>query len=220
MAEKRPRTRTTYHHGDLRAALVSAGIALARDGGPQAVVLREVARAVGVAPNSAYGHFATLTALKKAVAREARGDMAEAMSAHLDAVAADAPDDPREAARTYLREVGRAYVRFALTEPGLFRTAMGGDPTGIRVPGAPAEVPDADDDGRPKPRMLLMRALSRLVAVGCLRPADTDRAVMASWATVHGLSVMLLDLLPQLTPEQRDGAVDDALDVLLAGLTG
>jgi AcrR family transcriptional regulator len=59
-----PRTRATYHHVDLRAALITAGIGLAREGGPQAVVLREVARIVGVAPNSAYGHFRTLTALK------------------------------------------------------------------------------------------------------------------------------------------------------------
>ncbi|MFD0746750.1 hypothetical protein ACFQ1L_36500 [Phytohabitans flavus] len=91
MVEKRPRTRATYHHGDLRSALIAAGVTLARDGGPQAVVLRAVARVVGVAPNSAYGHFSTLTALKKAVAQRARGDMAEAMSAHLDAVAPAEP---------------------------------------------------------------------------------------------------------------------------------
>ncbi|GAA0964601.1 TetR/AcrR family transcriptional regulator [Acrocarpospora macrocephala] len=219
MAEKRPRTRATYHHGDLRAALVAAGITLARDGGPQALVLREIARIVGVAPNSAYAHFTTLTVLKKAVAQRARGDMAAAMSAHLDAVASAEPDDPQEAARTYLREVGRAYVHYALTEPGLFRTAMGGDPTGIRVPGAPDDAPEADDDDRPKPRFFLMHALARLVDVGSLRPEDTDRAVMASWATVHGLSIMLLDLLPQLTTDQKNAVVDDALDILTAGLT-
>ncbi|WP_432837778.1 TetR/AcrR family transcriptional regulator [Dactylosporangium sp. CA-092794] len=219
MAEKRSRTRATYHHGDLRAALVAAGVTLARDGGPQAVVLREVARVVGVAPNSAYGHFTTLTALKRAVAQRARGDMAEAMSAHLDAVAPATPEDPQEGARTYLREVGRAYVRYALTEPGLFRTAMGGDPVGIRVPGVPDDTPELDGDDRPKPSALLLRALDRMVEAGCLRPEDTGRAVMASWATVHGLSIMLLDLLPQLTAEQQDAAIGDALDVLVAGLT-
>ncbi|WP_305785734.1 TetR/AcrR family transcriptional regulator [Symbioplanes lichenis] len=211
MAEKRPRTRATYHHGDLRAALIAAGLTLARDGGPQAIVLREVARAVGVAPNSAYGHFATLDALRKAVARRALGDMAEAMRAHLDTVA---PGD----ARAYLREVGRAYVHYAVAEPGLFRTAMGGDPAGIYVPGQPAE-PETDDQGRPKPDVLLLEALDRLVDAGVLRPADRARAVMASWATVHGLAVMFLDLLPQLTAEQREAAVDDALGVLAAGLT-
>ena len=36
--------RDRYHHGDLRQAMVAAGLALAREGGPQAVVLREVSR--------------------------------------------------------------------------------------------------------------------------------------------------------------------------------
>ena len=218
MAEKRTRTRATYHHGDLRAALITAGITLARDGGPEAVVLREVARIVGVAPNSAYGHFATLTALKKAVAARARGDMGVAMGRHLDAVAAAEPDEPQEAAKTHLREVGRAYVRFALTEPGLFRTGMGGDPSGLRLPGTPGAAPPVDDD-RPKPKFHLLRALDRLVDAGCLRPADTARSVTACWATVHGLSIMLLDLLPQLTAEEREATIDAGLDVLVTGLT-
>ena len=143
MGEKRARTRDTYHHGDLRAALLTAGIGLAREGGPDAVVLREVTRVVGVAPNSAYGHFPTLTALKKAVAQRARADMAEAMSAHLGAVSGPGEDDEPAAgrgartggaagagrrgrgarmgegdvlaaAKARLCEVGRAYVRFAL----------------------------------------------------------------------------------------------------------
>ncbi|WP_306208782.1 TetR/AcrR family transcriptional regulator [Actinoplanes sp. RD1] len=218
MAERRPRTRATYHHGDLRAALIAAGLALARQGGPQAIVLREVTRAVGVAPNSAYGHFATLDALRRAVAQRALGDMAEAMRAHLDAVTPAMPGDARAAATAYLREVGRAYVHYAVAEPGLFRTAMGGDPSGVSVPGEPA-APETDDQGRPKPDALLLGALDRLVDAGVLRAADRGRAVMASWATVHGLSAMFLDLLPQLTVAQREAAVDDALGILAAGLT-
>jgi AcrR family transcriptional regulator len=214
------RNRATYHHGDLRAALLGAGIELARAGGPQALVLREVTRAVGVAPNSAYAHFKTLTDLKRAVAQRARGDMAEAMAADLDAAAPGEPDDPAEAAKAYLREVGRAYVRFALAEPGLFRTAMGGDPVGLRVPGASDEdMTYPDDDGRPKPKLFLERALERLIDAGCMPAGDTERAVMAGWATVHGLSTMLLDLLPQLPAKRKQAAVDGALDVLVAGLT-
>ncbi|MGZ5818642.1 MAG: TetR family transcriptional regulator, partial [Burkholderiaceae bacterium] len=39
-----PPERSTYRHGDLRRVLLEAGIALARDGGPDAVVLREATR--------------------------------------------------------------------------------------------------------------------------------------------------------------------------------
>jgi AcrR family transcriptional regulator len=209
MAERR---RSTYHHGDLRAALIKAGVALARGGGPQAVVLREVARAVGVAPNSAYGHFSTLAALRQAVAVQAQSEMGAAMATHLDAVAADAPGDPREAARTYLREVGRAYVHFALYEPGLFRTAMGGLPNGTNVP-------KRGPDDRDEPDSFLLRALARLIETGCLRPEDHAKAVMACWSTAHGLSIMFLDLLPPMTPEEREAAIDDAHGVLIAGLS-
>ncbi|MFZ1500903.1 MAG: helix-turn-helix domain-containing protein, partial [Giesbergeria sp.] len=61
MSEKKrnPAPRSTYRHGDLRRALLEAGIALARDGGPTAVVLREATRRAGVAPNAAYRHFAS-----------------------------------------------------------------------------------------------------------------------------------------------------------------
>lgn len=55
--------RSTYRHGDLRRALLDAGIELARSGGPDAVVLREATRRAGVAPNAAYRHFASREAL-------------------------------------------------------------------------------------------------------------------------------------------------------------
>jgi AcrR family transcriptional regulator len=211
------RKRATYHHGDLRAALVGAGVELARTGGPQAVVLREVARGVGVAPNSAYGHFTTLAELKRAVSREARHEMGTAMLVHLAGV--EDPEDPEEAAKAHLREVGRAYVRFALAEPGLFATAMGGDPVGLKTPGSGEGVTDPADEGRPKPDALLMAALARLTEVGCLTPEKTRAAVAASWATVHGLATLLLTLQPQLSEEERTAAIDSALHVLVVGLT-
>ncbi|MCE1190745.1 MAG: TetR/AcrR family transcriptional regulator, partial [Acidovorax sp.] len=55
-AQPRRAPRSTYRHGDLRRALLDAGIELARQGGPDAVVLREATRRAGVAPNAAYRH--------------------------------------------------------------------------------------------------------------------------------------------------------------------
>ncbi|MEV7028092.1 helix-turn-helix domain-containing protein, partial [Kitasatospora sp. NPDC093558] len=53
-----PPLRRGYHHGGLREALIEAGVALARTGGPDAVVLRAASRAAGVSHNAAYRHFA------------------------------------------------------------------------------------------------------------------------------------------------------------------
>ncbi|WP_457033216.1 TetR/AcrR family transcriptional regulator [Kitasatospora sp. P5_F3] len=217
MTQPTRRARPTYHHGDLRAALIRAGIELARTGGPEAVVLREVARLVEVAPNSAYGHFKTLAGLKAAVAKQALRELGAAMAAHVAAV--PEPPDPRAAAELHLSEVGRAYVQFALDEPGLFRTAMDGNPSGVGTPGSPGYEPDPDTEGQPQPDAILLAALNRLTEAGCLPPEETGAAVMASWATVHGLATILVNLQPDLPAAEQRAAIDNGLRVLLLGVT-
>ncbi|RZJ16909.1 MAG: TetR/AcrR family transcriptional regulator, partial [Haliea sp.] len=64
---EKTQVRSTYRHGDLRRALLEAGIELARANGPDAVVLREATRRAGVAPNAAYRHFESRQALLQAV---------------------------------------------------------------------------------------------------------------------------------------------------------
>jgi AcrR family transcriptional regulator len=79
----RPPVRTTFRHGDLRRALLQAGIELARDGGPQAVVLREATRRAGVAPNAAYRHFSSHRDLLQAVRAAALSSLALAIEAEI-----------------------------------------------------------------------------------------------------------------------------------------
>ena len=78
-----PPPRSTYRHGDLRRALLDAGIDLARAGGPEAVVLREATRRAGVVPNAAYRHFGSRQALLQAVRAAALAALAAAMEAEL-----------------------------------------------------------------------------------------------------------------------------------------
>src|SRR6478736_6271056 len=115
--------RETYRHGDLRRALLEAGIALARSGGPEAVVLREATRRAGVVPNAAYRHFVNRHALLQAVRAAALAALALAMEKELTRQRRGKQRE--DAARASLRAIGAAYLRFARTEPGLFRTAFG-----------------------------------------------------------------------------------------------
>src|ERR1700749_1445857 len=64
-----------------RDGLVAAGLELARAGGPDAVVLREATRMVGVVPNAAYRHFADRDELLAAVCAAAMGELADRMAA-------------------------------------------------------------------------------------------------------------------------------------------
>src|SRR5690606_25627472 len=93
-----------------------------REGGPQAVVLREATRRAGVAPNAAYRHFTNHQALFEAVRAAALGALARTMEEEMRA--AETVQDPAERARAMLAAVGRAYLGFAQTETGWFRTAF------------------------------------------------------------------------------------------------
>ena len=118
-----PPPRGTYRHGDLRHALLEAGIELARSGGPAAVTLREATRRAGVVPNAAYRHFANQQDLLRGVCSAALSALAVSMEMELSMIAADL--SPAAFAKASLRAIGTGYLRFARTEPGLFRTAFG-----------------------------------------------------------------------------------------------
>jgi AcrR family transcriptional regulator len=181
-----PPRRSTYRHGDLHHALLEAGTELARAGGPDAVVLREATRRVGVAPNAAYRHFADRQALLEAVRSAAQSELAVAIEAEL----AKLPDqdDPASAARARLRAVSTGYLRFAQAEPGLFRTAFS-----VPVDRRDAASPARGGNGGMRPFQLLATALDGLVDAGVLARERRPGAELLAWSAVHGLAVLLID---------------------------
>ena len=202
-----PATTKPYHHGNLRAALVDAGAELARASGPDGVVLREVARRTGVSHNAAYRHFADRDELLAEIASLAAAQLEQAMQRRLDGVR---ETDPARRARARLRETGRAYVEFALSEPGLFTVAF-----------CPIETDDPSSMADAAPYLLLGQVLDELVEAGALSPAGREGADVACWAAVHGLSVLLLDgPLRGLPPADREAVLEKLLVTIEQGLTG
>jgi AcrR family transcriptional regulator len=174
----------------VRASLVDAGLELARSGGPDAVVLREVTRMVGVVPNTAYRHFADRDALLAAVRDAALGELAKRMADGMSRVRAG-PHTPT-GARLRLGAVGRAYLEFARTEPGLFDTAF-----------TATEHPPAAADGEPRPFEHLQAALDDLVVAGLLDPGRRPDVEYPTWATVHGLAVLFRGPLRSLSEGEK-----------------
>ena len=202
-----PATTKPYHHGNLRAALVDAGAELARASGPDGVVLREVARRTGVSHNAAYRHFADRDELLAEIASLAAAQLEQAMQRRLDGVR---ETDPAQRARARLRETGRAYVEFALSEPGLFTVAF-----------CPIETDDPSPWSDAGPYLLLGQVLDELVEAGAVSPAGREGADVACWAAVHGLSVLLLDgPLRGLPPADREAVLEKLLVTIEQGLTG
>jgi AcrR family transcriptional regulator len=177
----------------VRDGLVAAGLELARTGGPDAVVLREATRMVGVVPNAAYRHFADRDELLAAVCSAAMRELAGRMAAGVARVPG-AYGDP-VAARRRLGAVGTAYLEFAREEPGLFATAFAvpqqhayGAASG---PEADAGFGAASRAGAERtPLDHLRAALDELADAGVLSRRRREGLEYPIWSTVHGLAVL------------------------------
>lgn len=199
--------RSRYHHGDLRTALVAAGVAAARTGGEAAVGLNRLAATVGVSPAAAYRHFPTgLDELLVAVGDVARHELGARIEERVGAVPTGT--DTRETAMARFRASGHAYVDYVLAEPGLFQVACRHDQ---------GRDPAAD------PFALLRSRITDLAAAGALRQgsdADVEDAALAAWASVHGLAVLLTEgPLRRLPRVRRQALVERTLDMVDDGLT-
>lgn len=191
--------RTTYHHGDLRRALLDAGTDLAREGGPDKVVLREATRRVGVSANAAYRHFADRDALLGEVVSRAQARAADVISATMEAVPGDL--DPGPLARARFRAVGVGYLRFAMDEPGLFRAAFA-----VPVDLSRAASPDAAGASGRTAFQLLSDALDAMVDAGVMAQDQRPGAELLAWSAVHGMAMLALDGPLRDLPR---GAVDE-----------
>ena len=162
--------KTAYHHGDLRAALISAALAMLEEGAePGALSLREAARRAGVSAMAPYRHFADKDALLAAVATIGFERLA---AAQRDADHAGPPE-------TALRAQGVAYVAFACANPALFRLMFGA--------GAPAKSDDLAKAAAASFGLLAERVATTVPA------APTMDHALAKWALVHGLAMLAVD---------------------------
>ncbi|MFI0716525.1 TetR/AcrR family transcriptional regulator [Streptomyces inhibens] len=211
-AENNKPKRDTYRHGDLRNALIEAGLELARQGGPEAVVLRAATRQAGVAPNAAYRHFNDRNALLHAVSQAAMAHLARTMEA--EQAALPPTTDAAATARARFRAVGTGYLRFAQEEPGLFRAAF-------HVPGdmTHAAADTAAGAGGKTPFELLGATLDGLVEAGLLPEDRRPGAEFLAWSAVHGLAALLVDgPLRGLHPTQAHDAGQHVIEMIERGI--
>ncbi|ADG79122.1 Transcriptional regulator, TetR family OS=Tsukamurella paurometabola (strain ATCC 8368 / DSM/ CCUG 35730 / CIP 100753 / JCM 10117 / KCTC 9821 / NBRC 16120/ NCIMB 702349 / NCTC 13040) OX=521096 GN=Tpau_2518 PE=4 SV=1 [Tsukamurella paurometabola] len=177
-------TTSTYHHGDLPGALVTAAVELLdEEGGAGDLSLRAVARRAGVSTAAPYRHFPDRNALISAVAAVGYRELAATL-----AEASPAPSSPDD-----LADIGVAYVNFALHRTGLFR-AMFAEPCGT-------------DPDRVEAVDAITAYLHHIVAQA-LPSEDVDATATAVWALVHGLAFLHLDgKLDSSSPAEVDRRV-------------
>nr|WP_294914265.1 TetR/AcrR family transcriptional regulator [uncultured Neokomagataea sp.] len=172
MTETKPR----YHHGDLPSTLLHSARVLLEQDGIAALKLRAITRHAGVSATAATPHFGNLSGVLSALAAIGFNELTAAMS---------------NTTHKTMRDIGLAYIRFAIANPGLFTLMFRNDSIDRTTP----DLQNASE-----------KALSCLADL----PSDTppssplDKAAqMASaWAKVHGLAILAIDgQLQALTPQ-------------------
>lgn len=158
----------TYHHGDLRAALVAAGLRALETTDISNISLRALAREVGVSATAVYRHFPDKRALLGAMALAGLAQLGELQQR----AAMEAGDQAFSA-------TGRAYVRFALANPSLFRLVF--THCELRGDGLPEGYLAAD---------MLLDSAAKLTGGD---KAEARRFALQAWALVHGLAMLMLD---------------------------
>lgn len=200
--------RDSYHHGDLRNALVETGLALVAERGAEGFSLREAARALGVSPGAAYRHFADKDALLAAIAADGHGRLATALERAAERAR---PSGSAAGAVRAFGAIGEAYVEFAVRHPSHFRVMFG---PCLQVEGfEPSCAPSGRDAFQ-----ILLDALDGLVAAGAVTARGRAGAELAAWSSVHGLAALLVDGALPLPPKARPDAVRAVTRSLLLGM--
>jgi len=191
--------RDGYHHGDLRAACIDAGVQLVEEGGPEAVTIRGVARLAGVSHQAPLHHFRDRDELLHEISERGFDLLVERLDHELRPGAA-----PLESLRTY----GLVYVMQAVEHTGLFQLMF-----------SPCDDPPGEAAYR---RLIELSGAAQ--AAGELPGDDPFRLGLLIWSTVHGLAALYghmgLDSGTSGQPSDARFAAERTIDDLLTSLAG
>ncbi|MFJ3879105.1 TetR/AcrR family transcriptional regulator [Streptomyces sp. NPDC090077] len=183
----------------LRERLIDVGVELVRSEGTGSLGLREIARRAGVSHGAPRRYFPTHQSLLSAIARRGFGEL----GARFLAAGADRP-----APRDHVRALGRAYVAYALEQPGMFALMFRHDlldSTGQEAPGGP----------RLREQTLPLFALLTGL-VGACGAAEPEVSAAALWAGLHGVAQLWgYGSLPLVLGGGADGGAGPGLDALV-----
>lgn len=189
----------SYHHGNLRAALLERAEHTVREHGAQALSLRELAREVGVSHGAPRRHFADREALLEALAVAGF----ERLTRELDA----AVNDARPGFDARLQALGRAYVGFATRDASLLELMFAAKHRDGAVP-----VRTAADRAFAIP----LAVIGAGQQAGEIVAGDPESIALAAFALLQGLASMATGGM--LGERDPDAAVATAVEQLLAGL--
>lgn len=192
----------SYHHGNLRQALLDAALVIIDEKGVAALTMAALARAAGVSSGAPYRHFKSIDAVLVALATDGWAKyVAE------EAALAERATSPLER----FRYAGIASVRFAVQHPTVYRLMCG--PVGQRL-----------DDPALQARIAAGHAQTRAmvdaaVAADEMGHGDVEVEMLAAQALIYGLAHLIVDgVLPPMSADQAEKLAHAVTGVLGVGL--
>jgi AcrR family transcriptional regulator len=184
-----------YHHGNLREALIKAGMRAVAEDGPEGFSLRGVATRAGVTPSAVYRHFEDKDELLAVIAAECSERLAATVVESLARASDNALDR--------FRHVGIAYVQFAAAYPEHFRA--------LTLPGVADKMPPEQRAQMAAWHDEQRRDLERGRAAGHIADIPVDELLLTANALVHGLAHLIVE--GQLGPVDAKRATELAVAV-------
>lgn len=189
----------SYHHGNLSAALVTAGMKLLCDHGAEKLSLRAVAEQVGVSRTAPYAHFPDKRSLLLAISAAGFRQLAAAMEARRVA-----DRGPREQVLAF----GAAYVQFALDNTNLYRLMLATMTPGDEGEGSAQFLGEVKKEAT-KPYAILKAEFARMVP----DPARAEALSQGAWGMVHGLASLVGEELITPPKDGVEGILRTFMDV-------
>ena len=178
----------SYHHGDLKEALLKASLELVAEKGPHGFTLAEVCRKAGVSVAAPYRHYRDREALLAAIAVVGFENQYQELAAAVESC----QDQSFEA----LRALASVYVNFAIAHPSRYRVMFGSDLSKTKFPELYATARRAFD-------IVFCTVEKCLMAAG--KPTENTYALSVSiWSHCHGIAMLCVDgFLREIAMDQR-----------------
>lgn len=169
---------SAYHHGNLKQALIAAGLEILSEQGLEGLSLRNVARRVGVSHAAPYNHFPDKQSLLAAISTAGHEQLYQTLSETFEKCRHSSPE--------VMLEIAWSYVQFALADPGRFQLMFSG---ALEEEGAHPEYVEISR----KNIALLEEIIGFCQTEGQLAKGKVEILAVRLWSLVHGFAFLMLE---------------------------